>query len=321
MTQPFVSIHGRRMGLTPYGLLVDGRLIGGSTPTGLGKGKTVYVNSTVAGSDGTSPDTALATLDSAFDKVTANVGDVIVVMPGHAETITAAAGVAHDVAGVSVIGIGYGESRPTFTFSTATTATYAITADSAYVEGLNFVGNLSNIVACITTTKKGTHINDCRFRNAGTNLDFLTCIKATSTTDNASDRLTVENCRWITADSDDLEFIEINANIEGFVCRNNFVVNAGTASPLILVATGKLLKGADIGWNRLVNAMTANELFISNDGTTNTGIIHNNYVGHADVTGTHDAGWDGGGFRLFNNLSTSVDNLSGFVVPAIDVNL
>jgi hypothetical protein len=50
-------------------------------------------------------------------------------------------------------------------------------------------------------------------------------------------------------------------------------------------------------------------------------MIHNNYVGHADVTGTHDPGWDAGGFRLFNNLSTSVDNLQGVVVPAADVNL
>ena len=67
--------------------------------------------------------------------------------------------------------------------------------------------------------------------------------------------------------------------------------------------------------------MTAGELFISNDGTTNTGIIHNNYVGHADVTGAHDPGWDGGGWRLFNNLSSSVDNLQGVAVPTTDVNL
>jgi hypothetical protein len=107
---------------------------------------------------------------------------------------------------------------------------------------------------------------------------------------------------WYGNDSDDLEFIEINATLDRFKCHNNYVFNLGTASPLILVATGKLLTQADIGWNRLFNQMTANELFISNDGTTNTGILHNNYVGHKDVTGAHDPGWDGGGFRLFNNL-------------------
>jgi hypothetical protein len=117
-------------------------------------------------------------------------------------------------------------------------------------------------------------------------------------------------------------FIKIASTLNSALIQNNFVNTAATSNAqMISVATGKLLTDADIGWNRLVNLMTANELFISNDGTTNTGVIHNNYVGHADVTGTHDAGWDAGGFRLFNNLSVSVDNLSGFPLPAVDVNL
>jgi hypothetical protein len=262
-----------------------------------------------------------ATIAYAMTRASASNGDVIMVMPYHAETISAAAGIAHNIAGVSVIGLGTGPSRPTITLDTTANATYAITAADAYLENLVFVGNISNVVACITTTKAGTWVNGCEFQNAGTNLDFLTPIKALGTTTGDNNDLKVTNCRWHTIDTDDLEFIEINGTLSRFACFNNFVTTAGTASPLILVATGKLLLGADIGWNRLQNAMTANELFISNDGTTNTGIIHNNYVGHADVTGTHDAGWDGGGFRLFNNLSVSVDNLSGFVLPAIDVNL
>lgn len=266
-------------------------------------------------------DRPFSTINYAISRCTANNDDVVMVMPGHAETVSAAAGIAHNIAGVSVIGMGRGTTRPTITLGTSTAATYAITAADAYLENLVFVGNLSNIIACITTTKKGTWINMCEFQNAGTNLDFLTPIKATSTTDNDSDDLAVTNCRWITIDSDDLEMIEINANLTRFRCQNNLMVSAGTASPMVLVASGKLLTQADIGWNRCVNAMTANELFISNDGTTNTGVIHNNYVGHADVTGTHDPGWDAGGFRLFNNLSTSVDNLQGVLIPAADVNL
>lgn len=283
----------------------------------------IYWVSSTRGSDGNrgTRDRPFGTINKAISVCTANNGDHVMVMPGHTETLSAAGSIAHSIAGVSVIGLGQGTNRPTLTWGTAATATYAITAADAYIENLVCVGNLSNVVAGFTTTKKGTWLNGLQFQNAGANLDFLTPVKATSTTDNDSDDLTVTNCRWHTIDTDNLEFIEINAHVARFRCYNNFVVNAGTASPMILVATGKLLTGADIGWNRLVNAMTANELFISNDGTTNSGIVHNNYVGHADVTGAHDPGWDGGGFRLFNNLSTSVDNLSGFVMPAIDVNL
>jgi hypothetical protein len=262
-----------------------------------------------------------ATLDFAFERCTANNGDLILVAPNHAETITGAAGIAHDVAGVSVIGLGVGNNRPRFLMDGGTTVTYAITADDAHVENIVFASGNSNVVTCFTTTKKGSTFVNLEFENNTTNEDFLTCIKATSTTDNDSDNLTVIGCRWLTIDVDDLEFLEINATLRGLVFRDNFIVTAGTASPAILVATGKLLTAADIGRNRLVNAMTANELFISNDGTTNTGIVWENYVGHADVTGAHDVGWDGGGFRLFGNLSTSVDNLQGVVVPAADVNL
>lgn len=274
-----------------------------------------------ANNTGKSPNEAITTLDAAFALCTANNGDVIYVMPNHAETITGAAGIAHDVAGVSVVGLGFGNQRPRFLMDASTAVTYAITADDAYLTNLVFASGHSNVVACITTTKKHTWLDGLEFENNTANEDFLTCIKATSTTDNDSDGLRVTNCRWITSDADDLEFIEINANLDGFVCSDNFVHTAGTASPLILVATGKILTGAVISWNRLSNRMTANELFISNDGTTNTGIIDNNYVGHSDVTGTHDPGWDGGGWRLFNNLSVSVDNLQGVLVPAADVDL
>ena len=266
-------------------------------------------------------DKPFATIAYAMTRAVASNNDVILAMPYHAETITAAAGIAHNLAGVSVIGLGVGVSRPTITIGTVAGATYAITAADAYLENLVFVGNLSNVTNAITTTKAGTTLNGLEFQNAGTNLDFLTPIAATSTTTSDNNDLTVANCRWHTIDTDDLHMIDIVGTISRTRVYNNFMVSAGTVSPFIKVATGKLLLGADIGWNRVVNAMTANELFISNDGTTNTGIIHNNYVGHADVTGTHDAGWDGDNFRLFNNLSTSVDNLSGFVFPAIDVNL
>lgn len=290
---------------------------------GLPLGSAYFFVNSATGSNGNTGtfDNPFATLDYAFASCTANQGNVIVVMQNHAETITGVAGIAHDVAGVSVIGLGTGNQRPRFLMDAGTTVTYAITADDAYISNLVFASGHSNVVTCFTTTKKGTWIDACEFENNTTNEDFLTCIKATSTTDNDSDHLRVTNCRWLTTDADDLEFIEINATVRGFVCNNNFVVTSGTASPMILCATGKLLTGASVNWNQLFNLNTANELFISNDGTTNTGIFGNNFVGHADVTGTHDPGWDAGGFRLFNNLSTSVDNLQGFPNPAIDVNL
>ncbi len=325
MTVGYRSIVGNRFGLGPNGPIYEGRILG-SWPVGLGRGKTIYVDSAVAGSDGSSPNTALATLDAAFAKCTANQGDTIVVMPNHAETITGAAGIAHDVAGVSVIGLGRYNQRPRFLMDGGTTVTYAISAADAVVSGLEFASGHSNVATCFDVTAVGALIDNIKFRNNTTNEDFLTCIKATGADASASG-LEVTRCDWYTTDTDDAAMITFvgsaaDVRVGGTPeSGNRMITSSATAAQMITVATGKLLTNADIGWNKLVNAMTTGELFISNDGTTNTGIVHNNYVGHADVTGTHDAGWEGGGWRLFNNLSVSTDALSGFPLPAIDVNL
>lgn len=320
MTATFKSVHGREFGYGPAGVYVHGRLISGG-PSALGRGNTYYVDSAVAGSDGTSPATALATLDSAFAKCTANQGDTIIVMPNHAETITGAGGITHDVAGVSVIGLGTYNQRPRFLMDAGTAVTYLISAADANVSGLEFASGHSNVVTCFNVTAVGAHIHNCKFRNNTTNEDFLTCIKATGADASASG-LRVTDCDWYTTDTDDAAMITISGSIADlWVWNNHMVTSSATAAQLISVATGKIVTNGDIGWNRVINAMTSGELFISNDGTTNTGFIHNNYVGHADVTGAHDPGWDGGGWRLFNNLSTSVDNLQGLTIPTTDVNL
>lgn len=285
-------------------------------------GNAFWVNS-ATGSNGNKGTRSrpFATLDYAFSKCTANQGDVIYVAPNHAETITGAGGITHDIAGVSVIGLGHYNQRPRFLMDGATTVTYLISAADAYIENLDFASGHSNVVTCFNVTGVGAWINNCSFGNNTTNEDFLTCIKATGAA-NTADGLRVTNCRWYTIDTDDAAMITFVDNAKDVVIIGNTMISSSaTAAQLVSSATGKILVNTEIGWNKVVNAMTSGELFISNDGTTNTGVIHNNYVGHADVTGSHDPGWDGGGWRLFNNLSVSVDNLQGVVIPAIDVNL
>lgn len=314
----FVSLHGNRVGFNQTHLLFDGRPVGSFPSNG---GNVFFVNSAIDATDGRSPATAFGTLDEAFAKCTANNGDVIYVMANHAETVTGAGGITHDVAGVSVIGIGHGNQRPRFLMDAATTVTYVISAADAYVSNLVFAGGHSDIVTCFNITAQGAWLDKLEFVQNTTDENFLTAIKATSTTDGNASLLKVTGCKAFNIDVSTVEFLEINATLDGLVFTDNFTRSAGTACPAILVATGKLLTNAEIARNTVLHLATSGELFISNDGTTNTGAIYDNRVGHADVTGAHDGGWDGGGFRLFNNLSTSVDNLQGVVAPAADANL
>lgn len=99
-------------------------------------GKVVFVNNahgnTSDGNTGEERDRPLRTLNMAFDKVSANAGDMIVVGPGHAETVSAAGQILFDVAGVSVIGLGRGSLRPTLTFDTIANAELTITASNIF---------------------------------------------------------------------------------------------------------------------------------------------------------------------------------------------
>lgn len=315
----YKSLHGREFGFDP----ATGEILVNMIPTmGIGyrgRGRTFYVSSVVgaSGATGSSPDQALATLDAAFAKCEANRGDVIIVMHDHAETITGAAGIAHDVAGVTVIGLGVGNQRPRFLMDGSTAVTYAITADDAVVRNLVFAAGHADIVACITTTKKHTWIDGCEFVNNVVDENFLTEIKATSTSDNASDGLKVTNCRALTVDASALEFIEINADVDGAVIRDNLVCkDAATSGKFLLCATGKDLTNVHIEGNRHVCGMTTGDVFIDNDTTANSGLVVGNRVGHHDTAAVVLIDCDG--VRLFDNLSASEDTTSGLLRPAAD---
>jgi len=86
---------------------------------------------------GNTPDKPFATLDYAVGKCTANQGDTIYVMPGHNEGITTAAQIALDMAGIRVIGLGWGSLKPTFDFD-ADAASFAVGASNIICENLRF---------------------------------------------------------------------------------------------------------------------------------------------------------------------------------------
>lgn len=158
-------------------------------------GSIFYVDSTntravdSASNSGDDPSSPFATIDYAIGKCTASKGDVIIVAPGHAETITAAAAIALDVAGISIIGLGNGTNKPTITFGTNTTATISVTADNCRISGLRLVNNIDSLAVFIADGAEYTTLTD---------LDFVTssakealCFVSKTTT---KDYLTIERC-------------------------------------------------------------------------------------------------------------------------------
>jgi len=121
-----------------------------------------------AANAGRDPRLPLASIDYAIGLCTANKGDVIYVMPGHAETISAAAGINCDIAGISIIGLGNGTNRPLITLGTATTADFDINAANVLVKNLQFTSAIDSLENFITVGANNATIEDCYFYTAST---------------------------------------------------------------------------------------------------------------------------------------------------------
>ncbi len=312
------GIVGKRLGLLGNGMLsVDGKVLKGAIPT---LGKDIFVDSVTGNdnSDGLTPDRALATLDAAFAQTVANKGYQIFVLPLHAETITGAAGIAHDVAGVSVIGLGHGGQRPTFLMDASSAVTYKITANDGVVSNLKFNGGDNGIVTCFDVqTATDVWLDQLEFGDNATDEHFLTCIKSGTTTDNQCDGLRITNSKWFSVDAGSLEFYEMLGDTDRLWIEGNHVQTAGTASPLMLCTAGDDVQNLVFLWNYIQNKMTANDLMIDNDQADNTGIVAHNRCGNRDVTGAQIM-IDCDGVDLFDNLATSTATTSGGIVPVAD---
>ena len=105
------------------------------------------------------------TVAAALGKCRADRGDTIVCLPGHVESL-AVANAWPVVAGVTVIGLGVGDDRPTFTWTTAA-STLLMSVNNFRILNCNlFVAGPSPAVALtvaapITVSATGCEISDC----------------------------------------------------------------------------------------------------------------------------------------------------------------
>ena len=107
---------------------------------------------------GTDPSEPFADLDYAIGRCTANVGDIIFLMPGHAESNATV--ITADVAGISIIGLGRGGQRPVFTV-TGTVDAITVTAADVLIENVEFaIPGIDAVTADINVAGAGCVIKD-----------------------------------------------------------------------------------------------------------------------------------------------------------------
>ena len=122
------------------------------------------VNGDDTNNDGTNWDNAVATLDTAIGLCTGSIGEKIYVAPWHVEDLSAGDDVDADVAGVEIIGLGFGNNRPTFTYTNAA-GEFVIGASNVIVRNMIFNASVTTVLLAIDieTTNTGVIIDGCRF--------------------------------------------------------------------------------------------------------------------------------------------------------------
>lgn len=218
------------------------------------------------------------TINYAITRCTANNGDIILVAPGHAEAITAAAGIVAGVIGVTVIALGTGDDRATLTFSTATTADLDI--DAANVSFVNFriVNSLAAMAAPIDVNAAGFALLGCDFYLS----TALTDIDITVITDANANDIRVEGCNFYYLTSLATTAVTATATecvrlvgADRAIIKNNYIGGDFTTSAINGITTAS--KEVQITDNDIHNIATENIAGVVDLVAACTGVIARNH--------------------------------------------
>lgn len=233
------------------------------------------------GNSGTSPQEPFSTIDYAIGRCTASRGDIIYVLPGHTESVTAT-NFNVDVAGITIIGLGSGAVKPTFTFA-ATDSTVNVTVGNCTLKNLRLQAGVGDVVTAVlhATAAQNTQYLDIEFYATST-FNFINCYTLGAA--NISD-----GCRWErnylrTADAGQRALAITAASHADLKFYNNYVVHAAAAAGLLTGGAADFL-GIDVRNNFVQTGQTdgAVGVLVITTGTASSGSIVGNDMKTADA--------------------------------------
>lgn len=267
-------------GITSFGIPILGS--GGDVP--LTTGNYFFVDSGHANcADSASHgkyDAPFATIDYAIGRCTDNNGDVIIVAPGHAETISGAGGITADVIGVSIIGLGNGTNRPTLSFS-ATASTFDISAANVTVKNIRVTSTIDEVVKMFSVTAAHCTIDNVEhFETASCQTrQFLL-------TTNAADYLTVKNCYHYQANAAGAAqlWIQLVGPDNARILDNTFILALNNNATSAVINATTACVNCEIARNCIIQTGGTTQVSAILLATNSTGFVHDNRVAAAVTT-------------------------------------
>jgi hypothetical protein len=270
-----------------------------------------YVNSastaTSNSGDGTTPASAKTTLAAALALCLS--GDRVFIASGHAETVTGAAWLTWSQSGITVIGLGTGSARPTFTFS-ATASQIIISGSNNILSNIRVTSSIDEMVLMFSIT--GSFVTLDRVDHfETTSAQTIAFAAFTTGTD-----CTIQNCNHYQATAATATQIWITAtsNTRFKLLNNIFMLalaNAAAGAVFFgVTSTNILLQGNNV---KMTGGTTLLSAFLSLNTTTGM-VCYNNLS--APVTAVTTVNDMPGCFSCQNFCVISVDK-SGILDPVV----
>lgn len=263
------------------------------------------------------------TLALASAACVASRGDIIFVLPGHTEAISSSTAITLSIAGITIIGLGKGSLRPTFTLDTAATARINITGANITIAGCIFIANFADIATCfLNNAAPGFEVLNCEFRDTDASHNFL-AIVTTTVSVNADGLKFNGNRLKITGITAATTPIKILGTMDRITINDNFITKAVLDNTSCLLAHGALVvTNLEMARNRVFSAnidSATGAFLITTSSTTNSGMVFDNYVNGLDTAAALLV-TAGSKYGMFNNLYDGDADASGYVLPAIGAN-
>jgi len=241
-------------GLTSFGVPVMG---GNRIPATTGT--YFFVDSTTGSNanSGRDKDHPVATLAYALTLCTASKGDVVILMPGHAETVSTTI---TPIAGCTIVGLGFGRNRPVFTSAASAIDVFTISANNVTLNNFVIVGASASVTALLEISGTYPTFIDMELQGGVTPTSLVTVSAG------------ADGARWL---------------------NTRFRAAAGTDKGIIIEATAIapdwLMENTYFHGSSVRDVDTA---FISMSKKSLTGLLVNGFYGLAVVGGDNVAAFD-----------------------------
>jgi hypothetical protein len=265
----------------------------------------------------------VTTLAAGLKQCRANKGDVVVVLPGHSESVTDNTMLTNLTAGTKVIGVGHGSDMPTFRW-TNTAGSWLVDDANCIFTGLRLrMEGANGITKGIVVTAA-----DCVLKGCDIEVASGATAKAAIGIEIGS---AAHRC-WILSNvvrgtathnmTDCIKVVGATPPSDVRICGNEMVASVTADNGLIHVTVAAL--GMRIVGNDLYNTHTSSTACIKLDDVAADGLVAYNTLATTVGTGTApaSAGIVLAGtstlFRFFENYSTPTKNTSGIICPVVD---